>query len=143
MTDRLPNEDSWRERARHLTREAMQMVELRRQLAELEVRHGIQCLRRVSILVGVGAVLALVGLPVFVICLAYGLEQWTRLTFIPAALLLGSLLVIPGVLLIGFALRGFRRGFHGLQHSLAELREDLIWLKEWAGQQDDEAESAP
>ena len=36
-----------------------------------------------------------------------------------------------------FAWRRFRREFSGLTGTLEELREDLVWLEEWAGRQRD------
>ena len=77
---------------------------------------------------------------VFVVCLAHGLDRWTHLEFVPAALLLAAVLVIPGLAVVGYAVGVFRRDFRGMQNSLAEFREDLVWLKEWAGQVDNDAD---
>ena len=44
---------------------------------------------------------------------------------------MGSVLLILGLLLLIAALSKCRSEFRGLRDTLAELNEDLIWLREW------------
>ena len=48
----------------------------------------------------------------------------------------GSVLLVLGLLSLLRVYRKIRSGFCGLSGTLAELKEDLVWLREWAGSED-------
>lgn len=114
--------------------ELRQLAALRLELARLEARQAAAAAKRLAI-AGAGAgLMAICALPVLVVCAAHGLARW------PGGLgAAGWMLAIGLVLLAGAGLGGwlawrrFRREWSGFEESLEELREDLVWLREWAG----------
>jgi hypothetical protein len=64
--------------------------------------------------------------------LAHGLAQWTRIES-PALwmLLLGGFSLLLGAGIGWAAYQRFRSDFSGLRNTLAELQEDIVWLREW------------
>ena len=112
------------------------MLRARRQLAELEIRSDIAASKRLVIVAAVGATLALTGLPLLAMLAADALAEWLEMDRHRSLLLVGSMLVVCGLATIWRAWRGFRSGFVGLEESLAELKEDSAWLREWTGQDD-------
>ncbi len=137
MTDRpIPAADdsdsSWKQRVQPLATELSRMLELRRKLATLEFTHDYQLLRRNVIGGGIGVVMAMTGLPLLLQAAARQMGSVTSLSVTAWTLLFGTVLLALGTLLLGLAFRKTRSGFCGLQGTLAELNEDLIWLREWA-----------
>jgi uncharacterized membrane protein YqjE len=111
-----------------------EMFELRRRLAELEIKSDIAASRRLAVFGGIGAVLALAGLPIVLMTLAaYADAHWTNVSFPWISLASGAALLVAGALLMLAAWRRFRYEFLGLRETLAELREDVVWLREWVG----------
>lgn len=103
---------------------------LRWKLVSLEVRAAIGHVKWLSIgLVG-AAVVMLTGLSTLVVSIALLLDD----AWLPAwgwALFFGLLLFFGGIL-GGLALWiRFRRRFTGLEQTLEEIREDIVWLKDW------------
>lgn len=110
--------------------ELREMAAARWELARLELAADLLSAKRLILIWGAAAVMALTALPLLAVGLAEALDgcgnvargQW--------------LLIIAGGLLIlafdgsHFAWRRFRRRFVGLRETLEELREDMIWLKE-------------
>ena len=107
--------------------EVTQLAALRWRLAELELRQSVQTAKRFSIWAIVAAALLLTSLPVFVVALSAWLLPDLAWCWIPALLL-----AIAGVAIGWLAWRRFRREFRGLEQSIEELREDLVWAKEWS-----------
>ena len=116
-----------------LTGQLSESVQLRMQLARLEIQSDLASTRRLALtLIGCG-VMALTGLPLLAACLAVvlggycGLPVWAWLAIFSVGLL--------GMAAVGsyLAWRRFRRRFIGLEQTLEELREDLTWLQEWTG----------
>ena len=126
--------------AKRLASDAAEMLQLRRELVEMEVRSDIASSKRLGITGGVGLVLTLTGLPVLAVLASSGLNRLMPLgkdgTFNGWLLIVGSLLVAGGFAAMHAAWRRFRRDFLGLKESAAELKEDIAWLREWAS--DDE-----
>lgn len=126
---------------RHLAAELRELVRLRYELARLELADSASQIRRLAIAWVVALLLLLIGLPVLVVAAAELLDGWL--------LSRAGWLLVFGVLLIGTAfglatlmwLR-FRRGFVGLRDTLAELREDAVWIGEWTGAADLEDDTA-
>ena len=115
-----------------------EMARLRWQLARLELGESIGQVKRVAIVLGVAAVMALTALPVLVVWLAETLA--IHAGYFPAH---GWMLVLALALLLiagsgGFlAWRRFRLQFTGLEETIEELREDLVWLRDWVGQEEE------
>lgn len=120
-----------------------EMARLRWQLAKLELNESVGQVKRLAIVLGIAAVMALTALPVLVV---WGAETLAiHAGYFPAH---GWMLVLALALLLlaglgGFlAWRRFRRQFTGLEQTLEELREDLVWLRQWSGRADDEADAS-
>lgn len=123
---------SWRSRLKRAAAELGRMAALRRELAALELAHDRRLLRRSAVAGGIGFVLLIVGLTLLFQAAARGLALVTVLGISAWGLIIGSLLFLPGILLVAAAIRKARADFRGLRSTLAELNEDLIWLREWA-----------
>ena len=122
---------NWKDELRPVTAELSRMVTLRRELAALEINHDRQLTRRCLTVGLAGAILVLVALPLLLHAAADALSHITTLNATTWNVILGSALAAPGIMLLAFGLRKFRAEFCGLRGTLAELNEDLIWLREW------------
>ena len=72
-------------------------------------------------------------LPILTVALAAWLDGRWGLSFAGWAAMLGLAFLIAGAA-GGYATwRRFRQRFVGMAETLDELREDLLWLREWAG----------
>lgn len=118
--------------------EVSQMLALRRELVESELRSDLTAARRFAIVATLCAVLAVVGLAVFAVAGAayadrrYGFEvPWISLST-------GGLLLALGLLGALVSWFRFRRSLLLLEQSRAELKEDLLWLEEWLGRADED-----
>jgi protein-S-isoprenylcysteine O-methyltransferase Ste14 len=114
-----------------LAGEGREMLGLRWELARLEMREDAQAASRLARIALIAAIMALTALPLLTTAAAFGLGHWTRLS-------VAAWLVILGVLLLAIAAASayaawcrFRREFTGMAETLEELREDLLWIKEW------------
>lgn len=115
-----------------LGHELREMAAARWELARLELQADLRSVRRLAIAWLAAIVLGLTSLPLAMLCLAEALDgcggiargQW----------LLGFAAGLPIAAVVGgyLAWRRFRRRFVGLQETLEELREDLLWLQEKA-----------
>ncbi len=112
------------------------LATLRLRLAEIELRESAQTARRFGTSAVVAVVLLLTSLPVLVVALAVWLGQVTALSGLAWGWILGLLLAIAGLSVLWFSWRRFRREFRGLEQSMEEFREDLVWLQEWTGRSD-------
>ena len=81
--------------------------------------------------------LVLCGLPLLLTAAALGLAQVTDLGAAVWLCFFGAVLVLPGIVAIVLSVRRLRAEFCGLRNTLAELREDLVWIREWASQETD------
>lgn len=126
-----------------LAGEVRRMAGLRWQLARLELDASARRLRRLAILVTAAFVMILTSLPILVVAVACLLPEAFRPYFLWAVG--GALLCGGGVgLAAGWrAWRRFRRERFGLEETLEELREDLVWLEEWIGRDDEEGPGSP
>jgi hypothetical protein len=109
------------------------MLQLRWQLAQLEFRSAVRCAGQLAVALAAAAIMALVGLSVLTMRVAGFLDARFPLAGVgwPAAIGLG---LLAGTVLLGWmAWRRFRRRFAGLEESVDELREDLVWIREWLG----------
>lgn len=113
------------------------MVTARWELAWLEIRAAGRSIRRLSIALALGIALVSVAMPVLVVWLC---EVAANLLDVGRAWPLGIAvlsLTTVGAAIAFFAWRRFRREFVGLEETLEELHEDMIWLKEWSSRNND------
>jgi len=109
-----------------------EMGRLRWELASLEVRASAAAVKRLVIVLAVVGVMALSALPI----LAVALAQWLAgrpFSFAGWLLIFGLGLLVGGCVVGVLAWRRFRQRFAGMEQTIEELREDLAWLKQWAG----------
>jgi len=122
-------EDAKRELA-GLGKELRQMAALRWQLALMEFRAAAAQGKRLAVIAGTAAVAGLSALAVLVV---YAAEMLQGLWLSRAGWLLTFGLGLLAASALGgwLAARNFRRRFVGLEETLEEIREDLVWLQEW------------
>jgi uncharacterized membrane protein YqjE len=125
---------------RQLTREATQSLQLRRDLAELELGHDRLLLQRFAIVGSLAASLVIVGISLLLATAAWELSHITNLSFSAWLALLGIACLVPGGWILWGSVRTVRQEFCGLRGTLSELREDLAWLREWTHRENDESE---
>jgi len=123
-----------------LAADLREMVGLRWDLARLELKAAGKVAVWLGISLAIAAVLALSVLPVLVVAAAEWLDGCWRLSRGGWLLVLGLSLLALAVLEAYLAWRRFRREFVGLQQTLEELHEDLVWLKDWTSHRRPEAE---
>jgi hypothetical protein len=111
-----------------------EMAALRWQLALLELKADALAAKRLAVVLGLSAVMGLCGLSVLAVFAADVLDGLCGISRSGWLLILGLALLLGGTAAAYFAWRRFRRTFTGFEQSLAELREDLVWLQEWTGE---------
>jgi len=128
MTDPPP---AWKTPWRRLSREVYQAVELRRELAELEIQHDRRLLRRGGLWMTLGIVAAIIGTGSLLQAAACSLATHTSWDVASWNMLLGAALSAPGIFVVFQTYRKTRHNLRVLRGTLAELHEDVIWLREW------------
>ena len=128
---------SWTEEWGRLFSDFVDLLVLRRQLAELEVRNDLQQIKRLGIFGGLGLTQCLVGMAVLAVLAGSLIDQWIATSAIPeprpwGSLGLGVVLILSGMETLRRSWHRFQREFSGLKESIAELREDAVWLREWS-----------
>jgi hypothetical protein len=112
-----------------------EMLQLRWELARLEIQADIGHLKRLAVVWGVAAVTALTSLPLFATCIADALDGRLGIARKGWLLIFGLGLLCTAVICVYLGRIWFRRRFVGLKQTLEELREDLEWVKEAASGQ--------
>jgi uncharacterized membrane protein YqjE len=115
---------------RFLAADVQEMVQLRWELARLELQADLRNIKRLVIFFCAAAVMILTALPLLVSYLAEKLDGWQGIARGGWLLIFGLVLLGAGAVVALGAWIWFRRRFLGLQESLEELREDLEWMKE-------------
>jgi len=105
------------------------------ELAWLEIQADLREVRRLIVALAAAAVLALAVLPLLATALAWRLKGSVGLGFGAWLALFGVGLLLLAVVGGLLAWRRFRRRYSGLEETLEELREDLVWLGEWTGRE--------
>ena len=118
-----------------LASEFRRMAGLRWQLARLEFEAAVRLGKRLAIVWAIGAMMVSTALPLLLVSAAYLVPEAVRAYFL---LILGLALLLGAILAGWWAWRRFRRQFVGLEETLEELREDLVWLQEWSGRSEEE-----
>jgi len=114
------------------------MAGLRWQLARLEFDASARRLQRLAILLAAATVMVLTSLPILVVAAARLLPEAARPYFLLA---FGAAVLCGGIAGLAAAWRAwgrFRDQRFGLEETLEELREDLVWLEEWIGRGEEE-----
>jgi hypothetical protein len=114
-----------------LAADVREMLALRWELARREALADARSLRRLAVKAAIATVMALTGPPLLAVATAWRLDGWLGISG-PCWLLIGGLAMpLAGALVGYFAWRRFRRELVALAGTLEELREDLVWLREW------------
>lgn len=120
-----------------LAGELKEMATLRWELARLELRAAVASIRRLAIAWLVFGLMALTSLPILAVAAAAWLGDLEAvsegISFTGWLLFFGVGLLVVGLAGGFLAWSRFRRRFVLLEQTLEELREDLVWLREWAG----------
>jgi len=119
-----------------------EMLQARRELAELELKADVASSKRLAVVAGVGAVIALTSLPLFAGTLAQVLHACWPFEIASVNMwlpTLAALLLLAGAVLAWSGYRRFRHEFIGFRQSLEEVREDIEWLREWTGRAEESA----
>jgi len=111
--------------------ELRRMAGLRWRLARLELDAASRSVKWLAIVLAVAAIMLTTGLPLLAVCLAELLAEAAGVAQAWWLLAFGVLLLIAAALSGWLAWRRFRLRFVGLEETLEELREDLVWLQEW------------
>lgn len=128
---------SWTGEWGRLFSDFVELLMLRRQLAELEVRNDIRQIKRLGIFGGVGLTQCLIGMAVLAVLVGSLIDHWIVTSTVPVPRPWGSLVLGVGFIACGLetlrrSWHRFQREFSGLKESIAELREDAEWLREWS-----------
>lgn len=120
-----------------LRTDAARMLESRWQLAALELKSSVAQLRLLAIALGGCSLAILCGLILLIPLAARRTALWLDWSADSVAMIFGGGAFLIGLIAAVIILRRFRRTFAPLEESLAELEEDLHWLKEWNGPRSD------
>jgi uncharacterized membrane protein YqjE len=113
-----------------------EMLAARWELAKLELQEQSRLLGNLVAVCILSAIMALTALPLLVWCLADRLDGWLSIS--RHDWLLYIALGLLGVALVSTvtAIIRFRCRVTGLQETLEELQEDLVWLRDWTGKEE-------
>lgn len=132
MTDRnRPVLSGLRDGLGALAGELAESLKLRLELAQLELTEDYRAGKRLGLVLAAALVMALTSLPLFLASLAETLDGVGRIGRAGWLLVFALVLVLIATSSSAVAWRRFRRNMAGLQQTIEELREDLLWLREW------------
>ncbi|MBX3413159.1 MAG: phage holin family protein [Pirellulales bacterium] len=129
--------------ADRLRHDFSEMLAARLELARLEATAAARQTARCAVALAVATLLLVSILPIAVATLALAGANYFAQS--PIAWLAGSVPILGALaaFIAWLSLRHYRRHFTGMRDTLAELREDLVWLQEWSGQADRADAAAP
>jgi len=110
-----------------------EMAALRWQLARLEFEADLRVVKRLTAAMLVAAVMAVSAMPLLAVWVADLLNRRLGIQFAGWLLIFGLGLLLGGAATGYVAWRCFRARFTALEQTREELREDLVWLREWTG----------
>ncbi len=113
--------------------EAQAMLRARAELLGLELQAARSTATWVIVAVLVGLLGLVVSIPVLVVVLSQQIARWFEFDALVVLWIATGIMLLASVGLILLAWRRYRRDFHGLDDSIAELREDMLWMQEWVG----------
>lgn len=111
------------------------MIQLRIQLARLELNKSLTQVAWLAAVVMVCVLLVSAGLVLLLLLAAAWLAGRLEMSPEVAQASLAGVLILLACVCGWLAYRRFRRTFSGFRESLAELHEDLVWLGELTGTQ--------
>ena len=110
--------------------ELREMAAARWELARLELQADLRATKQLAIAWLAAAVMALTALPLAAVWLAEALDGCGHIARREWLLIFAGGLLVLALTGGQLAWRRFRRRFLGLQETLEELHEDLVWLGE-------------
>jgi uncharacterized membrane protein YqjE len=116
-----------------LAADLREMAAARWELVRLELLGQRNRIIALAVVCLVAVVMALTALPLLVWCLAASLDGWHGISLTAWLLTFALGLLLTAALSSYLAIRRFRCQSTGLQETLDELREDVLWLRELAG----------
>jgi uncharacterized membrane protein YqjE len=117
-----------------LRSELAEMLALRWQLARLELEADLRLARRLAVVFAAAAVMTLTALPLWASAAAELLDGRWGIGRAGWLAVFGAVLLAAAALGTFVAWRRFRAKLVGLRETLEELHEDLVWLREWRGE---------
>jgi len=127
-----------RAEAGRLGAELRRMAGLRWRLARLELDAALRSVKWLAIALAVAAIMLTTALPLLAVWAAELLAEATGVSQSCWLLALGLFLLIGAATSGWLAWIRFRRRFVGLEETMEELREDLVWLQEWTARREPE-----
>lgn len=120
-----------------------ELLRVRWRLGKLEVQTAAHSAKRLAVAAVIALALVLISLPVLVVALAKTLDGVLDVPFAGWLAIFGFGMLLFAAGLAWFRYRRFRAEFVGLEQSVEELREDVLWLEErLAGRRDGQSEPA-
>lgn len=113
-----------------LLAEFREMAAARWELARLELEADIRSVKRLAVVCVVAALMAVTAMPLLAVCLAELVAGYGNIALAGWLLIFGVGLLLAAAVIAALAVRHFRRRFVGLQETIEELREDLLWMRE-------------
>ncbi|NQU24543.1 MAG: phage holin family protein [Candidatus Nealsonbacteria bacterium] len=126
-----------RDEINSLAADVKESAVLRWELAQFELRSAATQIKRLAIGLAAAGVLLLCCVPILTIALAAWLAERTIISFAGWSAILGVAFLVAGAAGGYVAWRRFRRRFIGMEETLEELHEDLLWLREWTGRREE------
>jgi uncharacterized membrane protein (DUF485 family) len=111
-----------------------EMLALRWKLARLEFRAAARSVRRLAVALAIAGVMMLTALPLLIAWLAEALAGRLGIGRGGWLGIFGLALAAGGLAVALLAWWSFRRRFRAMAETLEECREDLVWLREWLGE---------
>lgn len=143
MADPDPLWTDLRQQVTRLGAELKEMFNLRWQLAVMELRADLESAKRLVLILGAAIVTGLTALPLLGAAAADALDGSLGISRTVWLLIFGSLLLAIACSAAWFGWRRFRRRLIGLEETLEELRDDVAWLRQWAGAEEQASQEKP
>ena len=142
--DREPLLAGIKDETSRLKSDVAELLSVRWRLGKLEIQAAAHSAQRLAAGAMIALLLVLVSLPVLVVALASALDGALGVALAGWSAIFGFGMLLSAAALGWFRYRRFRAEFVGLEQSLEELREDVIWLEErFAGRRSDGQSEAP
>ena len=119
------------EQIARLRDEIGETIALRWQLARVEFQAAVGSIKRLAVVLATAGVMALTALPLLAVWAGNILDERLPLRGVSWLLIFALVLLAAAALAGWLGWRRFRRRFVGLEETREELREDLLWLREW------------
>lgn len=128
--DREPLLGGIKDETSRLKSDFVNLLRVRWQLGRLEVQTAAHSAKRLATAAVIALLLVIVSLPVLVVALARVLDGVLGVAFVGWLAVFGFGMLLIAAALAWFRYQRFCAEFVGLEQSLEELREDVLWLEE-------------